>query len=69
MKTVEQIIKYLESESDLMREMARSYFKEYAKGEDAFIPREKCLEMYNNYLSEYIKLVEVLNFIKGDETK
>ena len=69
MKTVEQIIEYLESESDLMKEMARSYFKEYAKGEDAFIPRDKCLEMYNTYLSEYVKLVEVLNFIKGDAEK
>ena len=69
MKTVEQIIEYLEVEVDLMRKTARSYFKEYAKGEDAFIPRDKCLEMYNTYLSEYVKLVEVLNFIKGDETK
>ena len=69
MKTVEQIITYLESEADLMKEMARSYFKEYAKGDAAFITRDKCLEMHNTYLSEYIKLVEVLNFIKGDVEK
>ena len=69
MKTVEQIIEFLENEIDLMREYARGYIKEYAKGEGAFIPRDKCLEMYNTYLSEYVKLVEVLNFIKGDETK
>ena len=69
MKTVEEIITYLESEIDLVRETARGYFKEYAKGEEAFIPRNKCLEMYNTYLSEYIKLAEVLRFIKGDEEK
>ena len=64
MKTVEQIIEYLEVEVDLARKTARTYIEEYAKGEDAFIPRDKCLEMYNIYLNEYIKLVEVLNFIK-----
>lgn len=69
MKTVEQIIEYLEVEVDLMIKTARTYFKEYAKGEDAFIPRDKALEMYNTYLSEYVKLLEVLNFIKGDEEK
>ena len=69
MKTVEEIITYLESEIDLVRGYARGYMKEYAKGEEAFIPRNKCLEMYNTYLSEYIKLVEVLNFIKGDVEK
>ena len=69
MKTPEEIITYLESEIELVREAARGYFKEYAKGDEAFIPRNKCLEMYNTYLSEYIKLVEVLNFIKGDEEK
>ena len=69
MKTVEQIIEYLESEIDLVREYARGYMKEYVKGDGAFIPRNKCLEMYNTYLSEYVKLVEVLNFIKGDVEK
>ena len=69
MKTVEEIITYLESETNLMRETARRYFKEYTKGDEAFIPRDKCLEMYNTYLSEYIKLTEVLRFIKGDEEK
>ena len=69
MKTVEQIIEYLESEIDLMRKYARGYMEEYAKGDKAFIPRNKCLEMYNTYLSEYVKLVEVLNFIKGDAEK
>ena len=69
MKTPEQIIEYLESEIDLMRKYARGYMEEFAKGDGAFIPGDKCLEMYNTYLSEYIKLVEVLNFIKGDETK
>lgn len=67
MKSVEQIIEYLENEIDLVRGYARGYMKEYAKGGDAFIPRDKCLEMYNTYLSEYVKLVEVVNFIKGDE--
>ena len=65
MKTVEQIIEYLEVEVDLARKTAQTYIKEYAKGDEAFIPRNKCLEMYNTYLSEYVKLVEVLNFIKG----
>ena len=69
MKTLEQIIEYLESEIDLMRKYARGYMEEFAKGDGAFIPRDKCLEMYNTYLSEYIKLVEVLNFIKGDVEK
>ena len=69
MKTVEEIIEYLESEIDLVRETARGYFKEFSKGDEAFIPRNKCLEMYNTYLSEYIKLVEVLRFIKGDVEK
>lgn len=69
MKTNEQIIEYLEVEIDLARKTARTYIKEYAKGEDAFIPRDKCLEMYNTYLTEYVKLVEVLNFIKGDVEK
>ena len=69
MKTPEQIIKYLEVEIDLMRKYARGYMEEYAKGDGAFIPRNKCLEMYNTYLSEYVKLVEVLNFIKGDVEK
>ena len=69
MKTVEEIITYLESETNLMRETAQRYFKEYTKGDEAFIPRDKCLEMYNTYLSEYIKLTEVLRFIKGDEEK
>ena len=69
MKTVEEIITYLESEIDLVREYARGYMKEYAKGDGAFIPRNKCLEMYNTYLSEYIKLSEVLRFIRGDEEK
>ena len=69
MKTPEQIIEYLELEIDLVREYARGYMEEYAKGEGAFIPRNKCLEMHNTYLSEYIKLVEVLNFIKGDVEK
>ena len=69
MKTVKEIIEYLESEIDLMRKYARGYMEEFAKGEGAFIPRNKCLEMYNTYLSEYVKLVEVLNFIKGDVEK
>ena len=69
MKTPEQIIEFLEVEIDLMRKYARGYMEEYAKGDGAFIPRDKCLEMYNTYLSEYVKLVEVLNFIKGDGTK
>ena len=69
MKTVEEIITYLESEIELVREAARGYFKEFAKGDSAFIPRNKCLEMYNTYLNVYIKLAEVLRFIKGDEEK
>ena len=69
MKTPEQIIEYLESEIDLMRKYARGYMEEFVKGDGAFIPRDKCLEMYNTYLSEYIKLIEVLNFIKGDVEK
>ena len=69
MKTVEEIIEYLETEIDLVRGYARGYIEEYAKGDEAFIPRNKCLEMYNTYLSEYVKLVEVLNFIKGDVEK
>lgn len=69
MKTVEEIINYLEVEIDLARKTARTYFKEYGKGDEAFIHRNKCLEMYITYLSEYVKLAEVLNFIKGDGEK
>ena len=69
MKTVEEIITYLESEIELVREAAREYFKEFSKGDNEFIHRNKCFEMYNTYLNEYIKLREVLRFIKGDEEK
>ena len=69
MKTLEQIIEFLENEIEWSRMCAQSYLAEYMKGDEAFFSQNKCLEMYNTYLSEYIKLVEVLNFIKGDETK
>ena len=69
MKTVEEIIEYLEVEINWARMYAQNYLAEYMKGERSFIPRNKCLEFHNTYLSEYIKLVEVINFIKGDDEK
>ena len=69
MKTFEEIINYLEVEIDWARMYAQNYLAEYMKGDLAFIPLDKCLELHNSYLSEYIKLNEVLNFIKGDVEK
>ena len=66
MKSVEEIINYLEVEINLARMYAQKYLTEYMKADAAFIPREKCLEFHNTYLTEYIKLVEVLRFIKEE---
>ena len=69
MKTVEEIITYLESEIEWARKCAQAYLAEYVKGDEAFFPREKCLEYHNSYLAQNIKLQQVLNFIKGDVEK
>ena len=66
MKTPEEIIEFLEVEINLARMYAQNYLTEYMKGDVAFIPRDKCLEFHNTYLSEYIKLTEVLRFIKEE---
>ena len=69
MKTLEEIIKYLENEIEWTRMHAQSYLTEYMKGDEAFFSRDKCLEYHNSYLAQTLKLQQVLNFIKGDETR
>ena len=69
MKTVEEIIEYLESEIEWARKCAQGYLTEYMKGDEAFFSRDKRLEYHNSYLAQTLKLQEVLNFIKGDGTK
>ena len=69
MKTVEEIIKYLENELEWARKCAQGYLTEYMKGDEAFFSRDKCLEYHNSYLAQTLKLRQVLNFIKGDEEK
>ena len=69
MKTVEEIIKYLENEIEWTRKYAQGYLSEYMKGDEAFFPRNKCLEYHNSYLAQNLKLQQVLNFIKGDVEK
>ena len=69
MKTLEQIINYLENEIEWTRKCAQGYLKEYMKGDEAFFSSGKCLEYHNSYLAQTLKLQEVLNFIKGDEEK
>ena len=69
MKTTEEIIEFLENEIEWARMCAQGYLAEYMKGDEAFFPRDKCLEYHNSYLSQNLKLQQVLNFIKGDGTK
>ena len=69
MKTVEEIIKYLENEIEWTRKCAQGYLTEYMKGDEAFLTRDKCLEYHNAYLAQTLKLQQVLNFIKGDVEK
>ena len=69
MKTVEEIIKFLETEIEWVRMCAQGYLTEYMKGDEAFFPRDKCLEYHNSYLAQNLKLQQVLNFIKGDVEK
>ena len=69
MKTVEEIIEFLESEIEWTRMCAQSYLTEYMKGDEAFFSRAKCLEYHNSYLAQNLKLKQLLNFIKGDGTK
>ena len=69
MKTVEEIIEYLENEIGWVRKCAQGYLAEYMKGDEAFFPRNKCLEYHNSYLAQNLKLQQVLNFIKGDVEK
>ena len=69
MKTVEEIIKYLENEVEWARKCAQGYLAEYMKGDEAFFSRDKCLEYHNSYLAQNLKLQQVLNFIKGDVEK
>ena len=69
MKTVEEIIKYLENEIEWARKCAQGYLGEYMKGDEAFFSQNKCLEYHNSYLAQTLKLQQVLNFIKGDGTK
>ena len=69
MKTVEEIIKYLENEIEWTRKCAQGYLTEYMKGDEIFFTRDKCLEYHNAYLAQTLKLQQVLNFIKGDVEK
>ena len=69
MKTLEQIIEFLENEIEWTRMCAQSYLTEYMKGDEAFFSQNKCLEYHNSYLAQNLKLQQVLNFIKGDEKK
>ena len=69
MKTVEEIIEFLESEIEWARMCAQGYLTEYMKGDEAFFSRDKCLEYHNSYLAQNLKLHQVLNFIKGDVEK
>ena len=69
MKTVEEIIEYLESEIEWARKCAQGYLSEYMKGDEAFFSRDKCLEYHNSYLAQNLKLQQVLKVIKGDEEK
>ena len=69
MKTVEEIIKYLENETERARKCAQGYLAAYMKGDEAFFSRDKCLEYHNSYLAQTLKLQQVLNFIKGDAEK
>ena len=69
MKTVEEIIEFLENEIEWVRMCAQGYLAEYMKGDEAFFSRDKCLEYHNSYLAQNLKLQQVLNFIKGDGTK
>ena len=41
MKTVEEIINYLENEIEWARSCAQGYLTEYMKGDEAFFPRDK----------------------------
>ena len=69
MKTVEEIIEFLETEIEWSRKYAQGYLAEYMKGDEAFFPRDKCLEYHNSYLAQNLKLQQLLNFIKGDVEK
>ena len=69
MKTIEEIIKYLENEIEWARKCAQGYLAEYMKGDEAFFSQNKCLEYHNSYLAQTLKLQQVLNFIKGDVEK
>ena len=69
MKTVEEIIEYLEKEIEWVRMCAQGYLTEYMKGDESFFSRDKCLEYHNSYLAQNLKLQQVLNFIKGDVEK
>ena len=69
MKTVEEIINYLENEIDWARKCAQGYLNEYMKDDEAFFSRDKCLEYHNSYLAQTLKLQQVLNFIEGDVEK
>ena len=69
MKTVEEIIEFLENEIKWVRMCAQGYLTEYMKGDEAFFTRDKCLEYHNSYLAQTLKLQQVLNFIKGDAEK
>ena len=69
MKTVEEIIEYLENEIEWARKCAQGYLAEYMKGDEAFFSQNKCLEYHNSYLAQNLKLQQVLNFIKGDVEK
>ena len=69
MKTVVEIIEYLENEIEWTRMCAQSYLTEYMKGDEAFFSQNKCLEYHNSYLAQNLQLQQVLIFIKGDVEK